>query len=65
MSIFYEMKDTDQDKIASLKNKKENSSTKKAYVKPANADWRMVYENLDSEIKLRHLLRYWGPTGGG
>ena len=38
VSIFHEIKDTDQDKIAPLKNKKENSSTKKAYVKRANAN---------------------------
>jgi hypothetical protein len=38
VSDFHEIENTDRDKIASLENKKENSSTKNGYVKPTNAD---------------------------
>ncbi len=48
--IFYEINNTDQDKIQILKNKKANISTKKSN----SADWRPVCKNLDSEIKLWH-----------
>lgn len=53
-SIFYEIKNTEQDKIATLNNKKENITTKKPVLKLISADWRPVYKNLESEIKLRH-----------
>ena len=54
ISIFSGIKNTDQDEIGALKNKKENISTKKTCVKSNSADWRPVYQNFDSEIKLRH-----------
>ena len=54
ISIFSGIKNTDQDEIGALKNKKENISTKKTCIKSNSADWRPVYKNLDSEIKLRH-----------
>ena len=54
VSIFYGIKNTDQDEIGALKNKKVNISTKKTGLKSNSADWRPVYKNLDSEIKLLH-----------
>jgi len=53
VSIFYGIKNTDQDEIGALKNKKVNISTKKSN----SADWRPGYKDLDSEIKLRHYSR--------
>ncbi len=53
-SIFYELKNVDQDKIGALKNKKKNISTKKIDLKETKADWRPVYNDLNAEIKLRH-----------
>ena len=54
VSIFYEIKKADQDKMEALNNKKENISRKNHGLKLISADWRPVYENLESEIKLRH-----------
>lgn len=54
VSIFYGIKNTDQDEIGALKNKKENISTKNTGLKSNSFDWRPVYKKLDSEIKLRH-----------
>jgi len=54
VSIFYETKNTAQDEIAALNNKKENISTKKPELKLIGSDWGPVYKNLESEIKLRH-----------
>lgn len=54
VAVFYEIKNTDQDKIETLEHKKENISTKEAELKSTNADWRPVYNDLASEIKLRH-----------
>jgi hypothetical protein len=54
VSIFREIKNTDQDKIKVFENKKENISTKKTELKSTNANWRPVYNDLASEIKLRH-----------
>ena len=53
-SIFYGIKNTDQDEIGALKNKKENISTKNTGLKSNSFDWAPVYKKLDSEIKLRH-----------
>jgi len=44
----------DQGKTQTLKNKKENISRKKTELKSTNTDWRPVYSDLISEIKLRH-----------
>ena len=56
ISIFYQLEKekTAQNKAQVLKNKYENISTKKTELKSTNADWRPVYNGLDSEIKLRH-----------
>jgi integron integrase len=54
VSIFYEIESIDQDRIETLKNKKENISTKKTVLDATHADWSSAYINLDSEIKLRH-----------
>ena len=56
VSMFYQIKKkkTDQGKTQTLKNKKENISTKKTKLKSTSADWSSVYNGLVSEIKLRH-----------
>ena len=54
VSIFYDLKNVNQDKIGALKNRKENISTKKTDFKSANSDWRPFYEDLNAQIKLRH-----------
>ena len=54
VSIFYDLKNGNQDKIGALKNRKENISTKKTDFKSANSDWRPFYEDLNAQIKLRH-----------
>ncbi|MCD4805508.1 MAG: hypothetical protein K8R07_07515 [Desulfobacterales bacterium] len=45
ISIFYGIKNTDQDEIGALKNKKENVSTKKTGIKSNSTDWRTVCKN--------------------
>jgi len=57
ISIFYEIKNTEQVKIAALNNKKENITTKKPVLKLISADWRPVYKNLESEIKRENGVR--------
>ena len=54
VSIFYELKNVDHDKIWALKNKKEIISSKKEDSKSTQADWRPVYNDLNAEIRLRH-----------
>jgi len=54
ISIFYEIKKADQDKIGALNNKKENISRKNHGLKLIGAGWKPVHKNLESEIKLRH-----------
>jgi len=54
VSIFYELKNADHDKIGALKNKKEIISSKKEDSKSTKADWRPVYNDLNAEIRLRH-----------
>jgi hypothetical protein len=56
VSIFYEIKSTDQDKINILKNKKENISTKNTGLKSNSFDWRPVYKNLDLELNYGTIL---------
>ena len=41
VSIFYGIKNTDQDEIKVLKNKNETISIKKSSLKLTNADWRI------------------------
>ena len=45
VSIFYGIKNTDQDEIGALKNKKENISTKKTGIKSNSTDWRTLCKN--------------------
>ena len=56
VSIYYqiEKKKTYHNDIQILKNKSETISTKKPDLKSTNADWRPVYNGLNSEIKFRH-----------
>ena len=43
--MFYQIKKTDQGKIHTLKDKKENISTKKTELKSINADWNPVHQS--------------------
>ena len=56
VSIYYqiEKKKADQDNAQVLKNKNRDITTIKTELKTNNADWRPVYNGLDSEIQLRH-----------
>ena len=54
VSIYYELKNIDHDKIPVIENKKEIKSSKNENLKLTKADWRPVYNDLDSEIRLRH-----------
>ena len=56
VSIYYqiEKRKTDQIKLQVLKDKDKNISTKNNGLKSSGADWRPVYNGLDSEIRLRH-----------
>ena len=53
--IFYEINNTDQDKIQILKNKKANISTKKSN----SADWRPVYKNWHYSPETLEAYRGW------
>jgi hypothetical protein len=44
ISIFYGIKNNDQDIINTLKNKNENIATKKTDINSNSADWRPVYK---------------------
>ena len=46
VSIFYELKEVDQDKIGALKNKKKNISIKKIDLKETRSDWKPVYNDF-------------------
>jgi len=54
VSLFYQIKNADQDETHTVNDNKENISTKKHELKEINADWNPVYKKIDSEIKLRH-----------
>lgn len=54
VSIFYETTNTDQDEVSALHTKNKDISRKKTGLKLIGADWRPVYNSLESEIKLRH-----------
>ena len=54
ISIYYEIEPVQSSVAESFKNKKEKLSTKKESSKLTGADWRPIYRDLDSEIKLRH-----------
>lgn len=52
VSIFYRIEklSKDQGNVQTLKNKSGHIATKKTKLKPTNADWRPVYNGLDSDI---------------
>jgi integron integrase len=54
ISIYYETKLSRADEKTALRKQDRTSSPSKALLKPTHADWRSVYDGLDSEIKLRH-----------
>jgi len=54
VSIFYGIKNTDQDEIGVLKNKKENISTKKTGIKSNGIDRRNALLYFLSVIALHH-----------
>ena len=54
VSLFYEIELNNSDKENKLNNKKKIFSTKKNDLKLTSTDWRPVYDNLSSEIKIRH-----------
>jgi integron integrase len=54
VSIFYELGMSKRDNIQALKNKKYKISRKKEGLTSTKADWRPVYNDLDTEIRLRH-----------
>lgn len=56
VSIYYQIEKgkPDQDDPPLLKNKNEQISTKNTETNSTHADWRPVYNGLDSEIQLRH-----------
>ena len=53
-SLVYKIEPNNSDRENRLNNKKKIFSTKKKDFKLNSADWRPVYDNLNSEIKLRH-----------
>ena len=54
VSLYYEIALIHSSNHKSQGKNKETSSTKKVGLQLANADWTSVYNDLDSEIKIRH-----------
>ncbi len=54
ISIYYGIESIQSNIASSFKSKKEKLSTKKENSKLTGADWRPIYSDLDSEIKIRH-----------
>jgi len=54
ISIYYEIGTTHSGENVTFKNKNTIISTKKEGLKFKNVDWKSVYDDLNSEIKIRH-----------
>ena len=54
-AIYYETGATHSGENVTFKNKNAIISTKKEGIKSKNANWKPVYDNLNAEIKIRHL----------
>ena len=54
ISLYYELGSMNSGKEVLSKDKKEKLSTKKEYFELTKANWVPVYNDLESEIKLRH-----------
>ena len=54
ISIYYEIKPSSTDRRTALGRNNRTVLPNREPLKPTHADWTSVYDNLDSEIKLRH-----------
>ncbi len=54
ISIYYEIEATLSRENVTFKNENAIISTKKVGLKPKNANWKQVYDDLNAEIKIRH-----------
>ena len=54
ISLYYELGSINSEREASFKGKNKELSTKKEYFELTKANWVPVYNDLESEIKLRH-----------
>jgi len=54
ISIYYEIKPSSTDHRTALGRNHRAALPNRELLKPTRADWTSVYDNLDSEIKLRH-----------
>jgi len=54
ISIYYEIKPSSTDHRTALGRNDRTALPNRELLKPTRADWTSVYDNLDSEIKLRH-----------
>jgi len=53
ISLYYELVSSQSGKRKPYKNKNDRLSSEKNRLKATGADWRQIYDDLDSEIKLR------------
>ena len=67
ITVYYELASVNKEKRHTFKDRYEERSRKKDKSKLVNADWRSIYNTLESEVKVRHYcearFRRYMPNG--